>query len=82
MDEHTHVREWEVILSLSKNIYAVCLNCDECMDKEDIAARLNEYAALKRAGQGMMEIAELAMPDTFFQSDSRVNAMRALLGES
>ena len=36
-----HVCEWKVILSLSKNIYAVCPTCDACMDKEEIEARLN-----------------------------------------
>ncbi|KKL48117.1 hypothetical protein LCGC14_2328730 [marine sediment metagenome] len=36
------------------------------------------YEALK----GMMEIAEMAMPDTFFQSDSRVNAVRQAIARA
>ena len=47
--EIKHECAWEVMLSISKNIYAVCLRCDECMDKEEIAARLNEYGPLKAA---------------------------------
>lgn len=34
---------------------------------------------LRDAVKGLMEIAEQAMPDTFFQTDSRVNAARAAL---
>lgn len=40
-----------------------------------IAAAPRMYEALK----GMMEIAEMAMPDTYFQTDSRVNATRQAL---
>lgn len=34
---------------------------------------------LRDALKGLMEIAEQAMPDTFFQTDSRVNAARNAL---
>ena len=39
MTEHVH--DLKVMLSISKNIYAVCPQCDECMDKEEIETRLN-----------------------------------------
>ena len=38
-------------------------------------------AAAEAALRGLMEIAEQAMPDTYFATDSRVQAARAVLGE-
>ena len=38
-----------------------------------------EVVALRNAVEGLMEIAETAMPDTYFQTDSRVNAARNAL---
>lgn len=40
--------------------------------------RAREQAA-RDVIQGLMEIAEIAMPDTFFQSDSRTTAAREWL---
>jgi len=37
---------------------------------------------LRSALLGLLEVAELAMPDTFFQTDSRVKAARAALALS
>ena len=42
-----------------------------------IAAAPCMYEALK----GLMEIAKIAMPDTFFESDSRVNKARKALAK-
>ena len=39
-----------------------------------------ECERLRAALEGLMAIAEIAMPDTYFQTDSRVNAARAALG--
>lgn len=36
--------------------------------------------ALAKALKGLMEIAEIAMPDTYFASDRRTTAARELLG--
>jgi hypothetical protein len=47
-------------------------------DLASLVMQQNDQAT--RIIQGMMEIAELAMPDSYFQSDSRVNAARAWLG--
>lgn len=38
-----------------------------------------EAPAMLEALRGLMAIAELAMPDTYFQTDSRVCAARAIL---
>ncbi|MES0385831.1 MAG: hypothetical protein ABUJ98_14750 [Hyphomicrobium sp.] len=39
-----------------------------------------ENARLREALTGLMEIAEISMPDTFFHSDSRVSLARRALG--
>jgi len=41
-----------------------------------------ENAALRKALSGLLEIAEAAMPDSYFDSDSRVRAARAALASS
>ncbi len=46
--------------------------------KHEVECIRDMYEALK----GMMEIAELAMPDTYFQSDSRVNKTRQALAKA
>lgn len=38
-----------------------------------------EEQALIKAVQGLVEIARIAMPDTYFQSDSRMNRARKVL---
>ncbi len=53
--------------------------------KEEGGANAHLIAAapeLLAAMQGLMEIAETAMPDTFFASDSRVNAARAAIAKA
>jgi hypothetical protein len=48
---------------------------------KDIVRLCRDVAAAEAAVRGLMEIAELALPDSFFQSDSRVKAARAVLGK-
>lgn len=47
-----------------------------------IEAQAREIKRLREAVAGLMKIAEMAMPDTYFATDSRVNAARAALGGS
>ena len=54
-----------------------CVNCALAEYEYDVP-KLERVA---RAAPGMMEIAETAMPDTYFQSDSRVCEMREALKE-
>ena len=46
---------------------------------EAVAATGVTVAAAKRLAEGLLEIAEEAMPITFFQTDSRVELARAVL---
>jgi hypothetical protein len=39
----------------------------------------SEYKAAERVAKGLLSIAKLAMPDTFYASDSRCQAARRLL---
>ena len=50
-------------------------NCDW------IACPWNRIERLAKAMEGLMDIAEVAMPDTYFKTDSRVNAAREILKE-
>ncbi len=53
------------------------------LDKASASSKLRNLfymiRPLAEALEGMIEIAELAMPDTFFQTDTRVNATRQAL---
>ena len=44
-----------------------------------IETQAREIERLREAVAGLMKIAEMAMPDTYFATDSRVNAARAAL---
>ena len=50
---------------------------EEAADLIETQAR--EIERLREAVAGLMKIAEMAMPDTYFATDSRVNAARAAL---
>jgi hypothetical protein len=47
-----------------------------------IGTEVTKLERVVKAAPGLMEIAEIAMPDTYFQSDSRVCEMREALKEA
>ena len=63
---------------MGKLLPSECPNCGHLHQGHDFG---NDPGPLQQAIRGLMEIAEIAMPDSYFQTDSRVVAARKALGE-
>jgi len=88
--------EWEAVMGINKRIEVV-VETDKVLQEKQIAqlfprrtdeemlANANLIAAapdLYEACKGLIEIAEMAMPTSFFQSDSRVELAQQALAKA